>query len=613
MRVRLLKVFLHLWAWSAALALALWITGSRPAPGAAVAAVVLFLASKTVAGVLSGSFRELWRHTSLEDLVALVEAAVATTALLALVLALVPPLGLSPGVALVDGGLSLALMGPMRVLPRIYVELVRPALKRGGRSIVLAGRAELVDLELRRLQRQAANGDQVVGLVLDGPPLDGSRLRRVRVLGRMELKRLLRLRRIADVILVPPASAAFTAELEQLCRHLNVPCRSAASLLSLGELVKGADQLLDRLPRTLEAPAVRRAIKGRHVLITGAGGSIGSELARQLLSLGPSSLTLVDRAENALFQVERDLLQRDPTFLVESRIVDVRDAAAVERLFAAHRPNVVFHAAAHKHVPLMERHPAEAVLNNVVGTRVMADAAHGFGVESFVFISTDKAVHPSSVMGATKRLGEYYVRGMAARSRTRFVAVRFGNVLGSNGSVLPIFIEQIQRGGPVTVTHAEMSRYFMSIPEACKLVFDAAALEEAGGLFVLDMGQPVKILDLARRLIERAGLRPGEDIDIVMSGPRPGEKLAEQLTFDDERTAGTACPGVRQVAIDVPAWEPFLAQLEQLEDKAHCGDSHAVLALLSMLIPGYLPSAFHQFAGEPALPAVLDVNAEVSS
>jgi FlaA1/EpsC-like NDP-sugar epimerase len=259
----------------------------------------------------------------------------------------------------------------------------------------------------------------------------------------------------------------------------------------------------------------------------------------------------------------------------------------VQRLFSATRPEVIFHAAAHKHVPIMERHPAEAVLNNVFGTRALGEAADGFGAESFVFISTDKAVRPASVMGATKRLAERWVRGMAARSRTRFVAVRFGNVLGSSGSVLPIFIAQIQRGGPVTVTHPEMRRFFMSIPEACGLVLEATSLGRGGELFVLDMGAPVKIVDLAERLIERAGLRPGDDVPIVFSGARPGEKLYEELAFAGERVTPTARAGILRVGDEEPGWQAQPGALEELERCAQDGDDRAVRALLAEILPEY--------------------------
>ena len=270
-----------------------------------------------------------------------------------------------------------------------------------------------------------------------------------------------------------------------------------------------------------EVPA-RALLCGAAVLVTGAGGSVGAELCRQIARLSPARLILVDRAEDNLFRIHRDLPDAEPC------IGDVCDRARMEELFYLHRPAVVLHAAAYKHVPMMERCPAEAVRNNVVGTRIVADAALLFGARSFTLVSTDKAVNPASVMGASKRLAERYVRALGGRSATRFLVVRFGNVLGSTGSVVPIFLEQIASGGPVTVTHPEMMRYFMTIPEACQLVLQATALSSGGETFVLDMGQPLRIFDLARELIRRSG----RDIQIVFTGPRPGEKLVEELSHE---------------------------------------------------------------------------------
>ncbi len=361
-----------------------------------------------------------------------------------------------------------------------------------------------------------------------------------------------------------------------------------------------ARAVLDRPSVELDQSRIVTAIAGRRVLVTGAGGSIGGELARQLLRFEPSSLWIVDRCENALFEIERKLLEGAHLGTIEPRIVDVRDREAVARLFAAARPDAVFHAAAHKHVPLMERHPAEAVLNNVLGTRVLSEAAHRSNVESFVFISTDKAVNPSSVMGATKRLGELYVQGMGRRSSTRFVAVRFGNVLGSSGSVVPIFMDQIRRGGPVTVTHPEMHRYFMSIPEACRLVLQAAAIGMGGEVLLLDMGPPVKILDLAVRLIERAGLRPHVDVPIVFSGLRPGEKLFEELAFAEEGATQTRYPGLWIGRIDPVELSELSVGIDALCRHAQVGDDPSVLLLLSQMVPGYRPDRI----GEPLVAEV---------
>lgn len=276
------------------------------------------------------------------------------------------------------------------------------------------------------------------------------------------------------------------------------------------------------------------------MLVTGAGGSIGSELCRQIAAASPTLLVMIGRGENSIFEIEQELRRRFPAVPLQPVIADVRDAARIDRVFAQFRPRVVFHAAAHKHVPLMECNVCEAVTNNVVGTRVVVRAAEAHGVERLVMISTDKAVRPSSVMGASKRVAEMVVNEAALRTGRPYVAVRFGNVLNSRGSVVPVFREQIRAGGPVTVTHPEMTRFFMTIPEAVQLVLQAGAMGSAGELYVLDMGRPVRVLDMARDLIELSGLKPYEDIDIVFTGVRPGEKLHECLLYEDEELGPTA-------------------------------------------------------------------------
>jgi FlaA1/EpsC-like NDP-sugar epimerase len=302
--------------------------------------------------------------------------------------------------------------------------------------------------------------------------------------------------------------------------------------------------LLGRKPINLDTPELQRFLAGKVVMVTGAGGSIGSEICRQSMKFCPKRLILVERAENALFEIDRELRQQWVGADVRPCVADVCDVRRISEIFDAERPDVVFHAAAHKHVPMMEINPGEAVKNNVFGTKVVADAAVAAGCDAFVMVSTDKAVNPTNVMGATKRCAELYVQSLNENT-TRFVAVRFGNVLGSSGSVVPIFKQQIAMGGPVTVTHPDMRRYFMTIPEASQLVMQAGAIGKGGEIFVLDMGEPIRILDLAEELIRRSGLRSGEDIVIQFSGIRPGEKLYEELANDNEETRPTSHAKIR--------------------------------------------------------------------
>ncbi|MEK6236326.1 MAG: polysaccharide biosynthesis protein, partial [Planctomycetales bacterium] len=297
--------------------------------------------------------------------------------------------------------------------------------------------------------------------------------------------------------------------------------------------------LLRRDPVDLDVQAIGSLLTGRRVLVTGAGGSIGSEICRQALRFEPDSLVLLERAENSLFHVYEELKRLNISTSLVPVIADVLDETRLRNVFETHQPEIVFHAAAHKHVPLMESNPAEAIKNNVFGTHLLGELSDEYGVDRFVMISTDKAVNPSSVMGASKQLAERCIHAFHDKSQVKFVVVRFGNVLGSNGSVVPIFQEQIRRGGPVTVTHPEMTRYFMTIPEASQLVLQAGAMGEGGEIFVLDMGDPVKIVDLAHDLIRLSGIEP-DRMEIVFTGLRPGEKLWEELYFADERTAPTS-------------------------------------------------------------------------
>jgi FlaA1/EpsC-like NDP-sugar epimerase len=550
----------------------------------------VFLLIKGAAARLSGSFLELWQHACLDDVVMMLGTSTISGVVAVIATFALPGLGATPRVAALDAVLTVWLLGALRIGPRLLREVLAPSLRHRRRAVVLVGRMEALGLAQRKL---AGNPDRprVVGLVVDGLTLEGARLHQVPVWSCAQLAERLAQKSVAEVTTVPPLSQPLASLVAELCLRAGVPCRPVPSPDSLIELCeRGPEILFDRpAAADLDEAVVGEVIRGRRVLVTGAGGSIGSELARQVARFGPSALALIDRSENALFLIERDLAERRPDCDVHARIADVQDRVLIQRLFDSFRPEAVFHAAAYKHVPMMERHPAEAVLNNVLGTRNVACAADRVGTERFVFISTDKAVNPSSVMGATKRIGELYTQSFARRSATRFVSVRFGNVFGSNGSVIPIFIEQIRRGGPVTVTHPEMRRYFMSIPEACQLVLQAAALGEGGEVFVLDMGTQVRIFDVARRLIERAGLRPGQDVPIVFSGTRPGEKLHEELTLRGEHTEATRHPAIRMARPGEVDRERLDRGLEELERLASAMDDAAVVRKLSEIVFEYRP------------------------
>jgi FlaA1/EpsC-like NDP-sugar epimerase len=339
--------------------------------------------------------------------------------------------------------------------------------------------------------------------------------------------------------------------------------------------------LLGRPAINLDTPELQRFLAGKRVLVTGAGGSIGSEICRQAMRFCPSRMVLLERAENNLFEIDRELREAWLGADVRPYLADICDAKRIAQIFSAEQPQVVFHCAAHKHVPMMELNACEAIRNNVFGTKTVADAALAADAQAFVLVSTDKAVNPSSVMGATKRVAELYVQSLNGAGETRFAAVRFGNVLGSSGSVVPIFQKQIEAGGPVTVTHPDMRRYFMTIPEASQLVMQAGAIGKGGEVFVLDMGEPVKILDLARELIRRNGLEPEKDIVIRFSGIRPGEKLYEELACDDEQTRPTAHEMIRVWQLPRPSAEQVAEGLKRLSRAAEGTSEDAVNALRS--------------------------------
>lgn len=444
-------------------------------------------------------------------------------------------------------------------------------------------------------------GIEPLGFLDDDTTKIGTSIHGVAVLGRMdELGRIAKLTEAKQAIItIANAPGKTIRRLYQLCEEAGL---RAKIIPGLYELLDGKvslqrirdvsiEDLLGRDEVTLDTDLVRSFVENRCVLVTGAGGSIGSEICRQVARHGPSELVLVERTEYALFTIQQELGRAFPTLTIKPRICDVCDLERVESVFAESLPEVVFHAAAHKHVPMMEENPGEAIKNNVFGTKAVADAAHRHRAQAFVLISTDKAVNPSSIMGATKRVAEMYVQCLSSASTTKFVAVRFGNVLGSTGSVIPTFKAQIAAGGPVTVTHPEMQRYFMTIPEASQLVLQAAAMGAGGEIFVLDMGESVHIVDLAHQLIRLSGFTPGVDIEVRFTGVRPGEKLFEELSFDAERMSKTAHPKIHIGHLTPSTRAALAAGLELLTRAAASGSTVEVRAALRQVVPEMLPES----------------------
>ncbi|HVV70935.1 MAG TPA: nucleoside-diphosphate sugar epimerase/dehydratase, partial [Verrucomicrobiae bacterium] len=401
------------------------------------------------------------------------------------------------------------------------------------------------------------------------------------------------------IIAMPSAPARRVGELVGLLRRARLPCKTIPSLdqLALGQVRVSqlrdveVQDLLGRDRVEVEARNIRQVLEDRVVLVTGAGGSIGSELCRQIAACSPSRLLLVERSEPLLFQIEQELVRLGHKARVVPVVADILDLPRMRHIFSSYQPELIFHAAAHKHVPMMESQPSEAIQNNSLGTADLADLALEFGVERFILISSDKAINPTSVMGATKRLAEMYIQALSAAcpERTKFIAVRFGNVLGSSGSVVPLFQRQIAEGGPITITHPEMTRFFMTIPEACMLVLQSAAQGNGGEIFVLDMGKPVKIVDLARQMIELSGLRAGEDIHIEFVGVRPGEKLFEELVRDGEDFVPTTHPKILRF-VSPPSYLPRLRiTLRRLRANLYQLRPEEAKIALRRAIPEYAP------------------------
>ncbi len=435
----------------------------------------------------------------------------------------------------------------------------------------------------------------------DDPKKQGLRIHGVKVMGtRDDIMHMVEAYSISQIVVALPAAskedrrAIFTICSQTNCKLLTLPDVRSIRVGELDQVVLREVNLADLLGRqeiVLDTRLVSSYVAGRTVLVTGAGGSIGSELVRQLAPVGPSKIVLFDIYENGVFELKTELKEAYGDDLVLNiEIGSVRDKSRLTEIFELYHPEVVFHAAAHKHVPLMEACPREAIKNNVFGTYYLAKTAHEFKVNNFIFISTDKAVNPANIMGATKRMGEMIIQALAKESDTVFTAVRFGNVLGSNGSVIPIFKRQIKEGGPLTVTHPDITRFFMTIPEAARLVIEAGGLARGGEIFILDMGEPVKIVDLARNLINLSGLEEGKDIEIAFTGLRPGEKLYEELLMDTETTIDTSVRSIMVSMGKAPHRSDVRKSLDLLKEAIHQDDDAAKEALLKA-VPTYRPAA----------------------
>jgi FlaA1/EpsC-like NDP-sugar epimerase len=511
-------------------------------------------------------------------------------------------------VFLLDWAGTIALVSGARMLVRLYHEEIAPAGNSKRTRLLIVGAGNAGESVLREILRMREDRYEVVGFVDDDLGKQGIRIHGVEVLGRTgDLKEIAGAYDVEEILIaIPSATRKQLRRVIDLCEGTALSFRTVPGI---DELINGKvtvsqirkvriEDLLGRDPVRLDLDLIGQYIKDRIVLVSGAGGSIGSEMCRQIARFEPRSLICIEQAENPLFDIERELRQRFPGLSIVSYIADITDKRRLQMVFGRETPAVVFHAAAHKHVPLMERHPGEAVKNNVCGTRTVADCAIEAGVEKFVMISTDKAVNPTSVMGCTKRLAEMYIQELNHRGKTQFVTVRFGNVLGSSGSVVPIFRDQIDRGGPVTVTHPDMCRYFMTIPEASSLVLQAGAMGKGGEIFVLDMGEPVKIVDLAKQMIMLSGLRPGEDIEIKYTGVRPGEKLYEELSISGENFAQTGHEKIFVWRHRREDWDTICQAIGDLIGAADTAQPEEIRSKLAAIVPEYNPLKWREYAGQ---------------
>jgi len=538
----------------------------------------------------------LWRYTSVRDLLHIVAAVALSTFAFDQVIRWLPEGQAYPkSVLLIDATWLVLLLSTMRLGRRFYRELARP---NRDKRVLIYGAGDAGEMIVRDMRKNPFYEYEPVGFVDDDPAKGGLKIHGLKVLGtRSDLGRVIATTR-PDAVLVAIARAAppTVRTIVKALEPFKVPIQKLPSLrdlldgrVNVGQIrTLSIEDLLERAPVALDRNSIRSFIAGRDVLVTGAGGFIGRELCRQVLALGPRRMTILDRYENGLYAALNDLGETTQQVRIEAEVADVTDADRLRTIMGTARPQVVLHAAAHKHVPLMELNPCEAVLNNVRGARVLIETACEFEVARVVLVSSDKAVNPASVMGATKKIAEMLAQAANGQGGSLLTAVRFGNVLGSYGSVVPRFVEQIKSGGPVTITHPEMRRYFMSVSEAVGLVLHAASLAKGGDIFVLLMGEQIRVLDLARNLIRLSGFVPDDEIGIKVIGMRPGEKLSEELVGADEEAMPSSVDGILQVKPRrVGDFDTLREQIVDVERLAREGDTPAVLKLLQAIVPTY--------------------------
>ncbi len=559
-------------------------------------------------------YKRIWRYLSISDLFLIAEVITGGMFFAVLCLNWLKGVTFPRTIVALTWFFNLALVGGSRLVWRLYCER-KVALNRGQERILIVGAGDAGEIISREIIRRPDLG-KLVGFIDDDKEKVGKRIHNVKVLENIKgINDILEKEQVSTVIIAIPTASG--KQIKRIVDSIKSKEVKIKTLPGLYELVDGKvnvsrirniriEDLLGREPVDLNLEEISGYLKYKKVMVTGGGGSIGRELARQICRFEPKSLILLDHSENGLFHINLELERKWPLMKIELVVADIRDREKMERIFEKYRPEVVFHAAAHKHVPMMEYHPDEAIRNNIIGTKNVAELAERCGAERVVMISTDKAINPTSVMGASKRIAEMVVKDLGSRkaeieermgegkkNKTKFVAVRFGNVLESNGSVVPMFKQQIAQGGPITVTDREVKRYFMTLPEASQLVIQAGALGRGGEVFVLDMGEPIKVLDLAKELIRLSGFKVGEDIEIKIVGLRPGEKLFEELLTEEERSGVLGHSGHKKIFIakvEEVDGEKLEKDVRELEILAREMNSEGIVRKLQEVVPTYKPN-----------------------
>ena len=585
------------------LAVALRFEGELPDQfvGILVRYAPMIVLSRLIVFYWLGVYSRIWRYAGMREWL-IITAAVTISSFLLVIGQVAAGEGVPLSIHILSWLLNILLAGGSRFAIRVYAHYVRHYRNLNPfkclRNVLVVGAGDagaLIAWELLNLPQQPY---RLVGFIDDDPEKHGNFLYGAKVLGgREQIPTAVAQLGVEQIVIAMSAVEGRTIrELVRICQATKCEVKIAPDVYELDEgrvtvhqlRPVQVEDLLRRPPVELDMEGIAAYLAGKRVLVTGAGGSIGSELCRQIAKLAPEELVLLGKGENSIYEIDQEIRFKYPHIKTAPVIADVRDAGSLDALFAQYKPQVVFHAAAHKHVPLMEIYPTEAVKNNIFGSKNVAETAARHNSETFIMISTDKAVNPTSVMGATKRVAEMIIQNMNGKSRTRYAAVRFGNVLGSRGSVIPLFKKQIAWGGPVTVTDPGMTRYFMTIPEASQLVLQAGVLASSGEVFVLDMGQPVKILTMAEDLIRLSGLEPYKDIDIQFCGLRPGEKLYEELLTAEEGTKATKYEKIFAAALQKVDGRYLHQQLERLRQET---DNEAIIGILKDLLPTFTHEA----------------------